>query len=41
MIAITARSEVTNFMRLLKLISQSDSSIIAIAAGSDVIDFCY
>jgi hypothetical protein len=38
---ITAESEVTDFLRLLKLICQSDSSMIAIAAGSEVTNFCY
>jgi hypothetical protein len=41
MIAITARSEVADFLRLLKLIWRSDSSMIAIAARSEVADFCY
>jgi hypothetical protein len=38
---ITAESEVTDFLRLLKLICRSDSFMIAIAAGSEVTDFCY
>jgi hypothetical protein len=38
---ITVESEVVNFLRLLKLIWRSDLSMIAIAAGSDVVDFCY
>jgi hypothetical protein len=38
---ITAESEVTDFLRLLKLICRSDSSMIAIAAGSEVTNFCY
>jgi hypothetical protein len=41
MIAITAGSEVTDFLRLLKLICRSDLSMIAIAAESEVVDFCY
>jgi hypothetical protein len=36
---ITTESEVANFMRLLKLIWRLDSSMIAIAAGSEVVDF--
>jgi hypothetical protein len=41
MIVIAARSEVVDFLRLLKLIWLSDSSMIAIAVGSEVADFCY
>jgi hypothetical protein len=41
MIAITAGSEVTDFLRLLKLIWRSDSSMIVITAWSKVINFCY
>jgi hypothetical protein len=36
---IVAESEVVDFLKLLKLIWQSDSSIIAIAARSEVTDF--
>jgi hypothetical protein len=39
--SITNESEVTDFLRLLKLIWWLDSSMIAIAAGSEVTDFCY
>jgi hypothetical protein len=38
---ITAKSEVADFLRLLQLIWQSDSSMIAIANGSEVADFYY
>jgi hypothetical protein len=38
---IVAESEVMDFLRLLKLIWRSDSSMIAIAVGSDVTYFCY
>jgi hypothetical protein len=38
---IAAESEVMDFLRLLKLIWQLDSSIIAITVGSEVADFCY
>jgi hypothetical protein len=37
--SITTDSEVTGFLRLLKLIWRSDSSMIAIAARSEVTDF--
>jgi hypothetical protein len=37
--SITTDSEVTDFLRLLKLIWRSDSSMIAIAARSEVTDF--
>jgi hypothetical protein len=40
LIAIAARGEVLDFLRLLKLIRRSDSSMIAIAVGSEVLDFC-
>jgi hypothetical protein len=36
---IAARSEMTDLLRLLKLIWRSDSSMIPIAAGSEAIDF--
>jgi hypothetical protein len=36
---IATESEVTDFLRLLKLIRRSDSSMIAIAARSEVVDF--
>jgi hypothetical protein len=36
---IVAESEVADFLRLLKLISRSNLSIIVIAAGSKVVDF--
>jgi hypothetical protein len=38
---ITAESEVTYFLWLLKLIWRSNSPMIAIATGSEVADFCY
>jgi hypothetical protein len=38
---IATESEVTDFLRLLKLIRRSDSSMIAIVAGSEVADFFY
>jgi hypothetical protein len=37
--SIVAESDVTDFLRLLKLIWRSDSSMIAITAGSEVTDF--
>jgi uncharacterized membrane protein YwzB len=40
LIAIAAGGEVSDFLRLLKLIWQSDSSMIAIVAGSEVSNFC-
>jgi hypothetical protein len=36
---IITESEVTDFLRLLKLIRRSDLSMIAITAGSEVTDF--
>jgi hypothetical protein len=39
LIAIATGSEVTNFLRLLKLIWRSDSSMITITARSEVTDF--
>jgi hypothetical protein len=39
--SITAESEITDFLRLLKLIWWLDSSMIAVTAGSEVVDFCY
>jgi hypothetical protein len=41
LIAIATRGEVQDFLRLLKLIWRSDSSMIAITVGSEVSDFCY
>jgi hypothetical protein len=38
---IATESVVTDFLRLLKLIWWSDSSMIAITTESDVTDFCY
>jgi hypothetical protein len=39
--SIATESEITDFLRLLKLIWWSDLSMIAVAAGSEVADFCY
>jgi hypothetical protein len=38
-VPIVVESEVTDFLRLLKLIWRSNSSMIAITAGSEVADF--
>jgi hypothetical protein len=38
-VPIITESEVTDFLRLLKLIRRSDLSMIAITAGSEVTDF--
>jgi hypothetical protein len=40
-VPITAESEVTDFLRLLKLICRSDSSTIAIVTRSEIAYFCY
>jgi hypothetical protein len=40
LIAIAAGGEISDFLRLLKLIWRSDLSMIAIVTGSEVSDFC-